>query len=96
MTTLQRQLAQPREAASLWCASPSGIHPLNYRSSFPVDQISERCGVPAVCLYHDDTDEEYERKLLTFIPSPVSPSPWLLEIFDGRRQANTLAQLLSG
>ena len=64
----------------------------------PVDRILSSCGVPAVSLHHDDSADECDRKLLAFFQlsrEPVKPSPWFLENFDGRRQAETLAGLLA-
>ncbi len=64
----------------------------------PVDRIIANCGVPAVSLHHEDSDEEFDRKLFAFFQlsrDPVTPSPWFLETFDGRRQAEALARLLT-
>jgi hypothetical protein len=63
----------------------------------PVERILAKCGVPAVSLHHNDSDDEFDRKLLAFFQlprEPVTPSIWFLENFDGRKQAETLAGLL--
>jgi len=64
----------------------------------PVDRILAKSGVPTVSLYHGEPDHEFDRKLLAFLQlptDPVVPSPWFLENFDGRRQAESLAQLIT-
>jgi glycosyltransferase involved in cell wall biosynthesis len=64
----------------------------------PVSGILSRCGVPSVLLHDDDPDDDFDQKLLTFLqlsPAPTTPSPWFLENFDGRRQAEMLARLLN-
>ncbi|HLN03594.1 MAG TPA: glycosyltransferase [Bryobacteraceae bacterium] len=64
----------------------------------PVERILAQSGILYVCLYHDDSDEELDRKLLTFFQLPTeprNPSPWFLEQFDGSRQAENVAGLLN-
>lgn len=63
----------------------------------PVERILCGCGVPHVCLYHNDCGSAAEEKLLRFVnlPSePVTPSSWFLESFDGGRQAEAFHDLL--
>jgi glycosyltransferase involved in cell wall biosynthesis len=63
----------------------------------PTDRILAQSGVPYVCLYHDDSPKEADRKLLDFfqLPTePVTPSPWFFETFDGKRQAAALSALM--
>jgi glycosyltransferase involved in cell wall biosynthesis len=63
----------------------------------PVDNIVERCGIPSVRLYHDDKEEEVQRKLVSLVQAPTSvtkPSAWFRETFDGERQAGALAGIL--
>jgi glycosyltransferase involved in cell wall biosynthesis len=65
----------------------------------PVDRILERSGVPAVILYHGESPETVDGKVLELfrLPStPVTPREWFLENFDGQRQMRTLAGLLDG
>jgi hypothetical protein len=64
----------------------------------PVERILVQSGVPQVCLYHDDPEPELDHKLLHFLSlssDPVSPSSWFLENFDGRRQGENLARLVT-
>jgi hypothetical protein len=64
----------------------------------PVERILAQSGILYVCLYHDDSDTELDRKLLAFFQLPTeprNPSPWFLEQFDGSRQAETVASLLN-
>lgn len=63
----------------------------------PVERILTRSEVPHVCLYHGDSEEETETKLLHFLSlssDPVQPSAWFRETFDGRRQAGTFVSLI--
>lgn len=63
----------------------------------PVDMILSRSGVPTATLYHDDSEDAIDGKLLKLLsyPSePVTPSGWFFEQFDGRRQAGRLAGIL--
>ena len=63
----------------------------------PVERILAQSGVLYVCLYHDDSDAELDRKLLALFHLPVeprNPSPLFIEQFDGSRQAGTVAALL--
>lgn len=64
----------------------------------PVERILAQSGVLYVCLYHDDSDPELDRKLLGFFHLPTeprNPSAWFMEHFDGNRQAGTVASLLN-
>ena len=62
----------------------------------PVERILVQSGVPQVCLYHDDSEAEFDHKLLRFFEfssDPISPSSQFMENFDGRRQAEALSLL---
>lgn len=64
----------------------------------PVERILGKSGILYVCLYHDDSEAELDRKLLAFFQlstRPQNPSPWFLDQFDGNRQAGTVAALLN-
>ena len=63
----------------------------------PVERILHNSGIPYRCLYHQDADSEIDNKLteLLNLPlGPVSPGPWFLENFDGRRQAVKIAGII--
>lgn len=63
----------------------------------PVDRILSQSGIPYRCIYHTDSSQEIESKLLDFfqLPStPQTPSSWFLNTFDGDRQAGVVASLL--
>lgn len=64
----------------------------------PTDRILAKSGVLYSCLYHDDSEAEVDRKLLSFfeLPTePATPSTWFFENFDGKRQAATLSGLMN-
>ena len=64
----------------------------------PVDRILGRAGPRYTCLYHGDSEEEMDRKVIEFfrLPTdPVLPSAWFQDNFDGSRQATVLASLLN-
>ncbi|HBY61349.1 MAG TPA: hypothetical protein DEH78_16125, partial [Solibacterales bacterium] len=64
-----------------------------------IEEVLARSGVPYVCLYSDDTVAEAAAKLdryLAFPSEPTAPSPWFMETFDARPQAEYLARLLGG
>ena len=66
--------------------------------SSPVDRILSRSGIPFLCLYYDDPAEQVDTKVLQFFglkSEPVEPSAWFLSQFDGRRQVQTLAEILT-
>jgi glycosyltransferase involved in cell wall biosynthesis len=63
----------------------------------PAERILDSSGVPHVCVYATDSEEEIDRKMLAFLalPSePVQASPWFWETFDARNQARALAAIL--
>jgi len=63
----------------------------------PVQRILDGSGVPQVSVYHQDSPEQVDAKLMQFfsLPStPVTPSRWFFETFDGQRQAASIAALL--
>jgi hypothetical protein len=65
--------------------------------SSPVDRILTRSGVPYMGLYAGDSDEEIDRRILTFLSfssEPVEPSNWFQQTFDGRLQVKTLAKII--
>jgi glycosyltransferase involved in cell wall biosynthesis len=63
----------------------------------PVDRILADGGVPYVCVYHDDSPAEIDRKILQFLDfnsEPHTPSEWFRTGFDGERQTAVLAEIL--
>jgi len=63
----------------------------------PVERILAQSGVLYICLYHDDSDAELDRKLLALFQLPTEPrkpSTWFLDQFDGSRQAGTVGALI--
>lgn len=63
----------------------------------PVDRILTHSGVPYVGLYAGDSDEEIDRRVLTFLNfsnNPVEPSNWFQRTFNGERQAETLGKIV--
>jgi hypothetical protein len=63
----------------------------------PVERILINSGVPFVALYAGDSNEEIDRRVLTFLnlPNhPVEPSDWFQEKFNGRIQAKTLGTII--
>jgi len=64
----------------------------------PVERILAGSGIRYMCLYHDDSADEIDQKVLQFfkLPSePAAPSAWFLERFAGDRQAAMIASLLN-
>jgi len=54
--------------------------------------------VPHVILYPGEPPERHDDKVLALLAmssEPTPPSPWFLSEFDGRRQAETIADLLT-
>jgi hypothetical protein len=65
----------------------------------PVERILAQSGVPYTCVYHRDSPEEIDRKLISFfrLPTdPVAPNVWFEEHFNGDRQVAALSALLDG
>lgn len=65
----------------------------------PVDNILTQSGIPYVGLYAGDPPGEIDRRLLRFLEfpnTPVQPSEWFQQTFDGRLQAKTLASIIEG
>jgi|SRR5579871_30513 len=63
----------------------------------PSARILQQCGVGHALVHAADSDEAVDAKLLNFFRlsnEPVTPSPWFLDNFDGRRQAQLLARIL--
>jgi hypothetical protein len=63
----------------------------------PVERILQNSGVPAVFIYHDDTPERIDEKLIGLYQLPntaVPPSPWFMNNFDGRSQAGAFSTIL--
>lgn len=63
----------------------------------PVDRILAQSGVPYACLYHADSPGTLDGKLHGFFSlssTPVTPSPWFFENFDGRLQARAIGAML--
>jgi glycosyltransferase involved in cell wall biosynthesis len=62
-----------------------------------IEYILERAAIPYVCLYPDDSPEVTDQKMRQFLllPStPVSPSDWFRDTFDGKAQAGQLASII--
>lgn len=69
------------------------IAALTQRGS-PTERILERAGVPYVCMYPDDPPETFDANLLALrelSTEPVRASEWFWAEFDGKRQAERLA-----
>jgi hypothetical protein len=65
----------------------------------PVERILVESGPRYVCIYHEDSEMDMAKKLITFFSFPTSPMPltgWFLQSFDGERQAGVFAELLKG
>lgn len=63
----------------------------------PVDAILNGSGLPVSVIYHGDAGHEMDekiRRMLETTSDPVRPSEWFFERFDGRKQAQELAQVL--
>ena len=63
----------------------------------PVQRILAVSGIRYTCLYHDDSADEIDRKVLSFLqfPSePLAPSGWFRNQFAGDQQAAAVAALL--
>lgn len=64
----------------------------------PVDRILADSGVHYVSLYHEDGNEEIDRKLISFFSlqtTPLSPSLWFTDTFNGERQVEAMARLIA-
>jgi glycosyltransferase involved in cell wall biosynthesis len=65
----------------------------------PVEHLLNRSGVPHAIVYENDSDQQTDAKVLTFLQlssQPVSATSWFWETFDARRQTARLATLLDG
>jgi glycosyltransferase involved in cell wall biosynthesis len=65
----------------------------------PVDRILSQSGVPYKSIYPDDSAEETDRRLMTFLGLPATPttcSPWFQSTFDVIAQTAMLAAILNG
>jgi len=64
----------------------------------PVERILARAGVPYECIYRENTPEEIERHLLSFLGKlngqPVAPSAWFRQSFEASRQTEVLDGLI--
>jgi hypothetical protein len=62
-----------------------------------VEWVLERCGIPHVMVYLDDTPDIVDRKLIGYLElprDPVEPSSWYQENFNGKYQTKQLADIL--
>ena len=62
-----------------------------------VDGILSKSGVPFISVDPSEPEGAIDQKVLSFFAldiAPVKPNEWFWQQFDGRRQAQTLAQLL--
>lgn len=67
-------------------------------SASPAERILAQSGIPHVCIYPTDPDEQIDEKVMRLLRMPVrnaSPSTWFLNHFDGIRQAQYLADILN-
>jgi hypothetical protein len=65
----------------------------------PVTEILTNSGLPHALVHPDESDEEIDRKVMTFLQLPTepsTPSDWFLSRFDGNRQVEMLAGILDG
>jgi glycosyltransferase involved in cell wall biosynthesis len=64
----------------------------------PAEHILQQAGVPFECIFPDNTTDEIEQRLLSFIAMldgrPVSYSRWFADTFDASRQVETLDSLI--
>jgi hypothetical protein len=64
----------------------------------PAERILREAAVPFECIYPEDTQQEIEQRLLSFIGKldgrPVSPSQWFADNFEASRQAAALDNLI--
>jgi glycosyltransferase involved in cell wall biosynthesis len=64
----------------------------------PVERLLDRSGAPHLCIYPDQKPEEVDSLVLAFLgmpTNPVEPGTWFQQEFDGRAQAQKLAQILA-
>jgi len=64
----------------------------------PVDRILQQSGIPYASVQPDLDVSEFDRRVLAFLQlpnSPVQPSSWFRETFDGRKQTGKLAGILN-
>jgi hypothetical protein len=65
----------------------------------PVERIISQSGLPYCCIYHSDSAEQVESKLLDFFrltSTPQAPNSWFLNTFNGELQVASVAGLLDG
>lgn len=64
----------------------------------PTMRILQQAGVPFECIFPEDSPEQVEQRLLSFIEmldgQPVTPSKWFADNFDGARQVRALDALI--
>jgi hypothetical protein len=63
----------------------------------PVQRILAGSGIRYTCLYHGDSGDEIDRKVLAFLQfssEPLAPSSWFRNQFAGDQQAAAVAALL--
>ena len=63
----------------------------------PVDRILGASGLQHVCIYHDQSEQEVDRRVLEFLQLPNQSSPpnsWFLKTFDGELQTEALSEIL--
>lgn len=59
----------------------------------PIEDILQRCGVPNVCIYPEDTPDQVDQALLRFLQIPAGPwkaNEWFLQTFDAVEQTRML------
>jgi hypothetical protein len=64
----------------------------------PVERVLERSGVPYVCAYSSDSDEERDRAILKFFELgrvTVRPNEWFEEQFNARNHAGKVAAMIA-
>jgi glycosyltransferase involved in cell wall biosynthesis len=64
----------------------------------PAERLLRQSGVPHVCVYPEDANDEVDRKVLALVSlssNPVTPSQSFADQFDARKQTRSLAEVLS-
>ena len=64
----------------------------------PAEGLLSKSGIPHVCIYHGDSEEQMDGKLERFLSlssTPATPTLQFLNEFTGRNQTGELARMLN-